>query len=165
MRETPSEERERLEKFRDKSSDAKSYSDKSRDGYSDKSRDGYGGKSRDGYSDKSRDGYSDKSRDSYSDKSGYRDSREGYRDSKSRDGYSDKCRDTDIRGNKRGSSNHGGARRPPHPSSPTNCAQGRGLPNQGGARRPPHHPSSPTRRNSQDSSHSHQPSYYKNESS
>jgi len=156
-RETPSEERERLEKFRDKSSEGKSYSDKSRDGYSDnKSRD-YGGKCRDGYSDKSRDGYSDKS--------GYRDTREGYRDSKSRDSYGDKSRDTDIRGSKRGLSNHGGARRPPHPSSPTNCAPGRGLPNQGGARRPPHHPSSPTRRNSQDSAYSHPPSYYKNDSS
>jgi len=165
-RETPSEERERLEKFRDKSSEGKNYSDKSRDGYSDKSREGYGAKSRDGYSDKSRDGYSDKSRDSYSEKSGYRDSREGYRDSKSRDGYSDKSRDTDIRGSKsRGVSNHGGARRPPHPSSPTNCAPGRGLPNQGSARRPPHHPSSPTRRNSQDSAYSHPPSYYKNEGS
>eukprot|EP00092_Neocalanus_flemingeri_P038323 GFUD01041722.1.p1 GENE.GFUD01041722.1~~GFUD01041722.1.p1 ORF type:complete len:2117 (-),score=667.90 GFUD01041722.1:649-6999(-) len=159
-RETPSEERERLEKFRDKSSDVKNYSDKSRDGYSDKSRDGYGGKCRDGYS--------DKSRDSYSDKAGYRDSREreGYRDSKSRDSYSDKNnRDTEVRGSKRGLPNHGGARRPPHPSSPTNCAPGRGLPNQGGARRPPHHPSSPTRRNSQDSAYSHPTSYYKNESS
>eukprot|EP00090_Calanus_glacialis_P034307 TRINITY_DN5751_c0_g1_i1.p1 TRINITY_DN5751_c0_g1~~TRINITY_DN5751_c0_g1_i1.p1 ORF type:complete len:978 (-),score=410.05 TRINITY_DN5751_c0_g1_i1:711-3257(-) len=165
-RETPSEERERLEKFRDKSSEGKSHSDKSRDGYSDnKSRDGYGGKCRDGYSDKSRDGYSDKSRDNYSDKSGYRDTREGYRDSKSRDSYGDKSRDTDIRGSKRGVSNHVGARRPPHPSSPTNCAPGRGLPNQGGARRPPHHPSSPTRRNSQDSAYSHPPSYYKNDSS
>jgi len=198
-RETRSEENERSDKFRDKPSEVKSYSEKSRDGYREKSRDGSGGKSRDSYSDKSRDGYSeksregysdksrdghhsdksrdgysdksreysDKSRDSYSDKSGYRDTREGvYRDNKPRDSYGDKSRDLDIRGSKnRGLSNHGGARRPPHPSSPTNCAPGRGLPNQGGARRPPHHPSSPTRRNSQDSSYSHQPSYYKNESS
>jgi len=164
-RETASEERERVEKFRDKSSEVKSYSEKSRDGYSDKSRDSYSGKFRDGYSDKSRDGYSDKSRDSYSDKSGYRDSREGYRD-KSRESYSEKPRDTDIRGSKKVVSNHGGARRPPHPASPTNCAPGRGLPNQGGARRPPHHPSSPTRRNSQDSAYSHPSSYYnKSESS
>merc|ERR1719369_656681 len=186
-REARSEENERSEKFRDKPSEVKSYSEKSRDGYreksrdvsggksrdtySDKSRDGYSEKSREGYSDKSRDGYSDKSRDGYSDKSReysyksrYRDSREAvYRDNKPRDSYGDKSRDLDIRGSKsRGLSNHGGARRPPHPSSPTNCAPGRGLPNQGGARRPPHHPSSPTRRNSQDSSYSHQPSYYKN---
>jgi len=197
-RETRSEENEKVEKFRDKPSEVKIYSEKSRDGYREKSRDGSGGKSRDTYSDKSRDGYSeksregysdkprdgysdksrdgysdksreysDKSRDSYSDKSGYRDTREAvYRDNKPRDSYGDKSRDLDIRGSKsRGLSNHGGARRPPHPSSPTNCAPGRGLPNQGGARRPPHHPSSPTRRNSQDSSYSHQPSYYKNDSS
>merc|ERR1712130_197550 len=121
------EEKERVERFRDKTSEVKTWADKS----------------------------------------GYRDSRDAvYRDSKSRDSYGDKSRDLDIRGSKsRGLSNHGGARRPPHPSSPTNCAPGRGLPNQGGARRPPHHPSSPTRRNSQDSSYSHPPSYYKNEGS
>merc|ERR1712142_1320985 len=116
-RETPSEERERLERYREKVGEVKNYPEKSRDGYSEKSREIYGVKCRESYSDKSRDsGYSDKSRDSYSEKTVYRDSREGYRDSKSRDSYGDKCRDTDIRGSKRGLSNHGGSRRAPHPS-------------------------------------------------